>query len=330
MDSAWLYARHSRRGVSIIITVTAVFTSISKRCEFFKQRSLQVIAGAIFAMCAAPSHAVVDALADIQTTTAPSTSSQYSVSGESYTFGNGLDLKLTGVTTISGVSFVVLEDESRVIARTLDNALVAGGLRSKMFAEVSTTGTGSRNYVSSFPGTGGAFDVTKLLGGTTINRGALDVFLNAPNSTVETPGNIERVDFIYDRGVTTPANAALLTEGGHIYIEKSANNPAQVAAILELDLYGNPTRFGPLLTIATANMQHATIDGQTRSFTWNFLADQVTSGTSTVTGGSLYSLGGNPSYQSQGGEFLGGAIMTFSDLGLSAGQLYFGLAYFDG
>jgi len=95
--------------------------------------------GGLSLCCTNLSFAAVDALADIQTSTVPSTASQYTVDGDPYTFGNGLDRKLTGVTTISGVSFVVLGDESRVIARTLDNALVAGGLRSKMFAEVNDT-----------------------------------------------------------------------------------------------------------------------------------------------------------------------------------------------
>ncbi len=271
---------------------------------------------------------LLDKTVDIQATTQAATPSSYTAGGSTYTFGNSNDLLLTGVTGASGTQYNVNLTGSRVVLNTVNNDSVSGGPRIRLFAQQSA-GSGDFNFAPSLPGSPGAFDVADILGGTILNRGALDIFMN-DDTGVELAGNVERLDYIFDSGITTPVNAALLNEGGHLYIEKSANNAAQVAAILSLDIDGNPSSYGPLLTIATGSIQTATINGAVNTFAWSFLNDTLSTGIDPMTGGSIYAAGANPVQTQTSNEQIGGAVITFADLGLSTGQIYYGLSYFDG
>ncbi len=114
----------------------------------------------------------------------------------------------------------------------------------------------------------------------------------------------------------------LLSEGGHLYLEKNANNPAQIAAITSLDAFGNPSSYGPLFSIGTGQIQDATINGASNTFGWSFLFDQAPAGIN-------YTVGANPTRTRDSNEQIGGAVITFADLGLTTGQTYFGVSYFD-
>ena len=194
---------------------------------------------------------------------------------------------MTGVTGVSGLQYGIADTNSRVAINTLDNDSVSGGPRSKLYAE-SSTGTGDFDFEGSYPGTPGSFDLAEILGGTIINRGTLDLFLNDDQGAAEIAGNVERVDVIFDAGLITPNTTPLLNEGGHLYLEKNANNAGQIAAILDIDAAGNPISYGPLVDIGTADIQDATIDGATNAFSNHFLVDDAPTGVDPVTGGDIY------------------------------------------
>ncbi len=143
-----------------------------------------------------------DATADIQAVTIAAGNSSYSAGGNTYTFGNGNDLSLTGVTGVSGFQYNLTPLTSRVVLNRVDNAAVAGGPRSRIFTERSG-GAGTFNFEGSLPGTPGNVSMEEVLGGTIINRGALDLFLNVDTGG-ELAGNIERVDYIFDAGIQAP------------------------------------------------------------------------------------------------------------------------------
>jgi hypothetical protein len=105
-----------------------------------------------------------------------------------------------------------------VIRRT--NANKACGL----FAE--TTAAGEKVYAADFPGTGSKCDLATLMSGQIINRGALDLFNNTDDN--KTKNNIERIDFIFTRGLLAPAIADLAS-AGHVIAEKGGNNAVKIA-----------------------------------------------------------------------------------------------------
>ena len=54
---------------------------------------------------------------------------------------------------------------------------------------------------------------------------------------------------MFDFGVLAPLDENALPQGGHVVAEKRGNNPVQVAAILSLDILGQPEAFGPLIRV---------------------------------------------------------------------------------
>ncbi|MEM8791283.1 MAG: DUF4347 domain-containing protein [Pseudomonadota bacterium] len=281
---------------------------------------------------------LIDATVDIQVQAVDATESQYTEDGDVYTFGNGQDLEVTGVTTESGINVSIADVANRVEIRTIDNDEFAGDPRTRIFVQNAggSGGSGDINTVGSLPGAPGAVSLEEALGGTIINRGVLDVFNNT-NRGVELGSNIERVDFIFDNGITAPTDADLLDEAGHLYLEKNANNNGQLAAILSLDADGNPASFGELVSTSGSDLEDATINGVGNAaggsefrFGFHFLNDVDPIGTDPTTGGDIFEGGANPVRTAGSNEAIGGALITLEDLGIAAGQTYFGVAYFDG
>lgn len=80
-----------------------------------------------------------------------------------------------------------------------------------------------------------------------INRGSDNVFNNDAGSDL-TYNNIERVDFVYKTGIATTS----LTAAGFVIAERGGNDPFKIAAITGIDANGNPTSFGPVLSVPTS------------------------------------------------------------------------------
>ncbi len=183
-----------------------------------------------------------------------------------------------------------------------------------LFAE--TTGV-AFNYQPDFPGDsdGKNCDMAKVMAGRVINVGALDLFNNVGGEAK----NIERVDFIFNSGITV--TAASLNVAGHVVTEKSGNNSVKIAAITALDGSGNPSVYGDLLTIyaegdasclaPTNNICYGTPGGN-REYEFLHTADAAV---------PLEKVGGNT-------EPLGLAFVSQADLGLAQGTTYYGFSYF--
>jgi len=162
-------------------------------------------------------------------------------------------------------------------------------------------------------------DMAKVMSGRVINVGALDLFKN----TDETAKNIERVDFITPNGITAPINPDDLVKAGHVVTEKSGNNELKIAAILSLDANGNPSSFGPLVDIHGGGEKD-----------YGIVTIYLPDG-STVLKQSLgfyrnekSAPQGDPWYVTKSYEAMGMCFVTLKDLGISAGQKYYGFAYF--
>ena len=168
----------------------------------------------------------------------------------------------------------------------------------------------SKSYQADFPGTDSHCNMASVMSGNIINRGALNVFSNTGGANK----NIERIDFIFSNGITAPAVIADLAKTGHVATEKTGNNAIKIAAITAVDSTNTPTDFGPLVTINATGCP----------------ADDICYGspTNATSVDFLHSTSGdNPTYTASSVEGLSMAFVTLEDLGISAGQTYFGFSY---
>ena len=169
---------------------------------------------------------------------------QYSVNGQTYTWGVGVDQVLDGFV-VDGKEFKFLTRADRAEVKRVDRPGLATGAPCSVFAEHEADFT---RLHPSYPGDGSAegnCDLSRMLTGRVINRGALNVFSNVGPDRK----NIERVDFKFKHGSLAPLQSELLALSGHLVSEKRGNNPIQVAAILSLDAAGEPASYGPLVTV---------------------------------------------------------------------------------
>ncbi len=227
--------------------------------------------------------------------------------GQTYNWGQGNNLLIDGFE-FGGKRYAYKVTADQVNLVRVDNANAQGNLCS-LFVE--TTGS-ERNYKPDYPllDQTGACDMAAVLKGRIVNLGTLDLFTNTgPNAK-----NVERADFIFSAGISAPSDAALLASSGHVVAEKSGNNPVKIAAILALDANGVPSQYGPLLKINSSN---ADIEyGQTN----------VTATLDFVTNTSA-----NPGYPEKNEystETMGMAFVSLADLGIAAGQRYYGFSLF--
>ncbi len=134
-----------------------------------------------------------------------------------------------------------------------------------------------------------------------INRGSDNVFNNDASSDL-TFNNIERVDFVHRTG--TAAKTA--SSAGFLVAERGGNDPFKVAAILQIDANGNPTAYGPVLSVA-ASAYGAAI---TNAFTYVMRKDV---GDNTLRPFSFVT-----------SQAIKAVFIRFSDLGVPANTTVFG------
>ena len=86
------------------------------------------------------------------------------------------------------------------------------------------------------------------LNSSVINRGADNVLGNVGDGSGNN-NNIERIDYIFNAGMRT----AVPAKSGYLISERGGNDAFKIAAITGIDANGNPTSYGPLLSVpATA------------------------------------------------------------------------------
>jgi hypothetical protein len=147
-----------------------------------------------------------------------------------------------------------------------------------------------------------------ILSGRSINRGTDNLFGNQGDNSGNN-NNIERVDWMTLSGMKTSS----AEESGFAIFERGADNqhdPFCIAAILALDSAGNPSQYGPLLRIASADYGNIAAS----ALNYSILRKEQNEP-------KLYrSATGN---QKQGGVFI-----TFKNLGIDANQVIYGYSLF--
>ncbi len=241
----------------------------------------------------------------------------YVTGGNAYNWGQGDDgsgtngnLLIDGFSLDNGSTrydYQSVADLVRVVRRN-------NGTSCGLFAE--TTGT-TNNYRPDFPGNldGTGCDMAAVMAGRVINVGALDVFNNVGSEAKD----IERVDFIFSAGITA-VQAADLEKAGHVVTEKSGNNSVKIAAITALDSSGNPSSYGTLVTV---NAGGAGCPGGANDICYGVVGNPRTNDFLHTSDSSV-----PPSLVGGGSEQLGLAFVSQADLGLAAGEIYYGFSYF--
>ena len=240
----------------------------------------------------------------------------YTVGGNTYEYGQGNNIEVTSVTFNGNVFTIPFASQSYTFKRVdiipnSDGVNVVGNKASIFYER-----TGASNYIygPSLPGTPGNIDLEEILKSTIINRGSLDVFKNTgTNSGDQGPSNIERVDVIFP--ALTINNAADLPLNGFLASEKSGNNSYKAAAILSLDASGEPASYGNLVTIQANTSYGIPADDSYNPRRSNaFIEDSNSDNQPLRVGGA--------------NERIGISLITFADLGIAAGQTFYGISFF--
>ncbi len=248
----------------------------------------------------------------VDTEAVPATPSNYIANDTTYRWGLGVDRRIRSFVYRGETLTYNPVVPDRVQILRIDNTN-ASGEPCAIYAEQAGA---AHTYQPTLPTPADDCPMARIIAGDIVNIGTLDVFSNAGVGDYSRK-NIERVDVIYSRGIIAPDTA--LDMAGHPILEKSGNNPVQVAAILALDGNGQPAAYGPLVRIHAAAYADTTAIqyGITNVHTVN---DFLWSDDQSPNGRMIR--------RSTLAEPLGFAFVTLTDLGITPGQRYYGLSAF--
>lgn len=172
------------------------------------------------------------------------------VSNQMYTlnYNNTANVRINNFTS-GGNSYANFAVFDTVVFRRAANAWVnSTGDKQHIYTEGPATldnTTFTLNMPVAYPASSTQSFMMRAIREGYINRGSDNVF-NNDSTTDLTYNNIERIDFIYRLGIASldPSKA------GFLITERGGNDPFKIAAITAVDASGNPTAFGPVLSVA--------------------------------------------------------------------------------
>ncbi len=255
-------------------------------------------------------------VSSIQTSEVPATPFIYTAEGIEYQWGMGNNQIMEGFVS-EGLAYSYAMSADHVAVQRRDIPGVTTGEPCGIFVERLSDGDASREFAADYPSDGsgtGNCDLSALLASRVLNRGAVDLFSNVlPDAK-----NIERLDYVFDRGVLAPLSADAMAHAGHLAAEKSSNNPVKIAAILSLDIFGQPASYGPMVLIGPSGCSapdncYGITDLQHQ---YSFLQNNYNEPQSF------------PVETERSFESVGMAFISADDLGLQPGQRYFGFSFF--
>jgi hypothetical protein len=177
------------------------------------------------------------------------TGSSYTIGLSVYNYGglagttNNIET-LTGFSLPNGSYLYNVYVDGVVKIRRVNNANASGNRSLVWMESVETAGTYNIHppYEDS---------METIFNGRSINKGTDNLFANQGDAGGSN-NNIERVDWIRDRGMTTnrPAQAGFaIFERG----QDDAHDPFCIAAVVALDANGNPSQYGPIVRVGTSH-----------------------------------------------------------------------------
>ena len=275
-----------------------------------------VAMGILVGVMAAGSVQADGEVSTISTSLKPATPFVYTAGGIEYQWGMGSNQIMESFTA-DGRNFTYALSADRVEILRRDIPGVATGEPCGIFVERLSDGDKSRQFAADYPSDGsgtGNCDIPAMLSSRVLNRGAVDLFSNQlPDAK-----NIERLDYIFDYGVLVPVAASMMELAGHVASEKRSNNPVKMAAILSLDILGQPDSYGPLILIGASGCSSpALCYGITDlQHQYSFLQNEYNAPQSF------------PVETERSFESVGMAFISTAKLGLQPGQRYYGFSVF--
>ena len=238
----------------------------------------------------------------INTTAVPATPSTVGTDN----WGQGDDLFLVSVEAFGNTYLPAVNmDATKFEFIRVDNAN-SSGFRTRLMAERIDPSNFQPSYP---PANANGSRMEASLQELIINRGALDVFHNVESNGSQKSNNIERIDILYP--TFSAPETSLLDEIGYLVSEKNGNNGFKIAAVTSIDANGNPTSYGPLVTIDNGNYGevNAALD-------WRFLQNEQNPPQNNPVG-----IGNST-------EQYGFSLVTFSDLGIAQNDTVYGISLF--
>jgi hypothetical protein len=209
---------------------------------------------------------------------------------EGYTFENG-QLAVTDFTTPSATYGVAAQADNVFVRRNSVN-----NNQSSVWYISSGTGTNLSGMHENAYGS--------LLRNNNLFDGSDNTFANG---TANTTGNIERLDFTWNSGLTVSDSLAFAVfERGAVGVHDSF----AIAAVTAIDASGNPTAYGTLLAVAPGwgGATNPIADFDYRLFRYDN-GDVITASTLSTDLGT---------------QGIGGIVLTPTDLGLTIGSTIYG------
>lgn len=229
-----------------------------------------------------------------------------------YTYQHQLDggNLLLSSFNIGATNYLPAETPDRLVLRRVNNALVTGADVQLVWYE---RGSGSPNSATAGNRTIKPTAITGVMDnlplGNVINKGIDNLFANNAGTS---SNNVERVDVIFTPGLTPIA--ANLTTHGFLILDRGSNDRFKIAAITSLDGSNNPNSYGVLQSVPD------TVWGPAG---FNVLATVFRKEAAMTELRSVKNVSGSGS-----GEALGGVFITMGDLGITAGQTFYGYSLF--
>lgn len=229
---------------------------------------------------------------------------RYSDGGDNYSFGvgaSGNDNLLFEDFYIpdgsGGSTYFAIESlADRIELRRVDNDGTTGERHIIFFEQESNSGNGSGTDYDLRPEFVGTME--EALRSRLINRGSDNVFANQGGDS--NLNNIERIDFIFEEGITVPADS---TEQGFLILERGGNDDFNIAPITSLDASNDPDGYGTVIQAS----QNDWVDSSTSVTT------DVLNGFSQIT--HTANVPSQP---------IAGMFFSFADLGFSPGDTVYG------
>ena len=250
--------------------------------------------------------------------TNPGSFSSCSANLYTYSWSNGTDnmLEISSFNVNSKTLIVADLDSPVVKLRRVNNAVVAG-IRNIQYSESLLSSVAAcpvpRQLDFKAPYND---DMTVFLNNRVLNQGTDNLFTNTGNNDGNN-NNIERVDVVFKNGIS----ASIANEAGFLFCERGNNfshDGFRIAPILSLNTSNDPAIFGPVKTCVKGNGINngswghpALIDGNKLLAVYVMRKDPAD---------TYLRVSANVTQE------IGGVFFSLADLGIAAGQVFYGYA----
>lgn len=235
---------------------------------------LAVLAALVFFPCASTAQVAINSVSSVSTITVSGGTLNQVISAHpssvngvtpsaNYTvkYNNNANVSISSFS-VSGKTYVRFSGFDTVILRRAANAYeTTGGNKQHIYCQGASSvdnTTFQMPFPVAFPQVSNYAYMERVMKDGLINRGSDNVFNNDGTSDL-TFNNIERVDFVYKAGIGTTATSA----AGFVIAERGGNDAFKIAAITGVDVNGNPTSFGSVVSVPTSAYGAAILNAPT-------------------------------------------------------------------